>query len=261
MKKLDVVATESFLFENQKNVIPGLIFEKLYLFLSTYYHLADKQKFLHLIVQPEEKGELTVLYGINEEIAGFTRTYRQSMSAGKKLVTTYVASMFLNPAYTINPTVTNSGLTEAINYKLAHPQEELNYVVLANNPFTYEFIAQLTDSLYPKAGEQVPEQIISIISALKKHNGWVTTGQHPMVINSPLVPNRSELTDFQFSNNETSDFYLETNPDYMQGNSLLIFMPLHLANISYGLSHAYAKANVGSKNTQQRQLGRAQSLR
>lgn len=58
-----------------------------------------------------------------------------------------------------------------------------------------------------------------------------------MVVSSPLVPLRSQLSRINEESSELQEFYMSANPDYLQGNSLLIYMPLHLANIGYGLNH------------------------
>lgn len=237
MKKLDVIATKSFIVNNQLTHLSKQLINDLYEFLNKSYHLANTGEFQRIILQPEHDGELTVLYGMNDKIAGFSRIFRQSMAVGKKFVTTYIALVYLNPLYTVHPTTKNLGLSDAIKYKLTHPQEELVYVAFANNPQTYEFIYQLSDFIYPKPSQRVPDQILSVVNALKMQNGWISTNKHPMVINSLLVPIRSQSSDFNHQPSELNEFYLETNPDYMQGNTLLAYMPLHLANINYGLSH------------------------
>lgn len=237
MKKMDVSATESFLVDNQSTHLSEELISRLYEFLNKSYHLADQEEFQLLVMQPEKKGELTVLFGENNEIAGFSRTYSQSMKIGKKQVTTYICCIYINPMYKACPTIASAGLTQAIKYKLSHPHEELIYVAFANNPSTYEFIYQLSDFTYPKPSQRVPDQILTIINALKKQNGWISTNNHPMVINSPLVPLRSQTPTVHYQNSELSEFYIEANPDYMQGSSLLVYIPLHLANINYGLNH------------------------
>lgn len=199
--------------------------------------MRNQQDFEQIILRSEEDGELIVQYGLNQDLAGFSRIFRQEVAVEKKHVTTYSALIYLNPQYRACPTVANTGLSEAIKYKLAHPQEELIYVAFADNPLTYEFIYQLSDSIYPKPSQRVPDQIITVINALKKQNGWISTNNHPMVVNSILVPVRNQTMDLHENESELNEFYLSANPDYIQGNALLVYMPLHLANISYGLNH------------------------
>lgn len=236
MKKMDVRTSETFPIDKNLESIPNQLLNDLHQFISNSYHVADFNEFKLLIVQPEKNGELTVLFCENQEIAGFSRTYMQLMNLKKKHVMTNIALIYLNPDYKISPTIESAGLNKAVHYKLAHPQEEIIYVAIANNPATYEFLYQLCDSIYPKPSQRVPEQILKIINSLKDQNGWKTTTKHPMVINSLLVPLRSQTSNFNFQASELNDFYVESNPDYMQGNSLLVYMPLHLANINYGLS-------------------------
>lgn len=236
MKTQDVIAIDSYLIEKPKKLTIQVI-DNLYNFLAKSYHLANKDEFERLIVQPKVEGELTILYGINDEIAGFSRTYRQTVDLGRKQVTTYSAYIYLSPYIKVRPTVESVGLTLAIKEKLANPQEELIYLAFANNPQTYEFISQLSDSIYPKPYQIVPDQIITVINAFKKQYGWISTNNHPMIVNSPLVPLRSQSNISIDEGYELNEFYLATNPDYLQGNSLLVYMPLHLANINYGLSH------------------------
>lgn len=237
MTKLDVLSTESFIVDVPLTYLSEQLITKLFEFLSKSYHLTDKEEFQLLVIQPEKKGELTALFGQNNEIAGFSRTFSQSMAIGRKQVTTYISYIYLNPDYKSCPTIASAGLTQAIKYKLAHPQEEITYVAFANNPATYEFIYQLSDFTYPKPKQRVPDQILAIIDTLNKQNGWCSTTGHPMVINSQLAPLRSQSFDYGEQSSQLKEFYLQTNPDYMQGSSLLVYIPVHLANINYGLNY------------------------
>ncbi|WP_447531229.1 hypothetical protein, partial [Legionella pneumophila] len=237
MNRHDVKAIHSYVVDEEKKKISLKLINKLYRFLSKYYHLASQEEFIRFIIQPDLYGELTVLYGENKEIAGFSRNCRQSVDLGKKQVTCYIAYLYLNPEYQIHASIKSAGLTQAIKYKLANPHEELVYIAFANNPLTYEFIYQLSDLIYPKPLQRVPDQILTVLNALKKQNGWISTNNHPMVVNSPLVPLRSQLSRINEESSELKEFYMSANPDYLQGNSLLIYMPLHLANIGYGLNH------------------------
>ncbi|MCL9683793.1 hypothetical protein [Legionella maioricensis] len=237
MNKHRVTAINSYWIDKQQTNIPEQLIKKLYQFLTSYYHLPNQEKFNRLILRMEENGELIIHHGINQEIAGFCRTLRQSIIVGKKQVITYSALIYLNPQYHVCPTVGSAGLTEAIKYKLAHPQEELIYVAFADSPLTYEFLYNLSDSIYPKPLQRVPDQIITVINALKKQSGLISTCNHPMVVNSLMLPAKNKILPLQDEGNETNEFYVSANPDYLQGNSLLVYIPLHLANISYGLNH------------------------
>jgi hypothetical protein len=237
MNKLKITAIKSFQLDHQQTNIPEHLIQMLYNFLRPYYHLTNQKVFQQLILRPGEKGELIVHYGLNQDIAAFTRTFRQKVLIGRKQVIAYSAFIYLNPIYRSCPTVTGTGLTKAIEYKLANPHEELIYVAFADNPLTYEFFSQLSDSIYPKPTHRVPDQIITVINALKRQNGWISTNSHPMIVNSTLMPIKNQ--DFNLDEDESAlnEFYLSANPHYMQGNSLLVYIPLHLANIGYGLNH------------------------
>lgn len=236
MKKLDVIAIDSYTVSEEES-LPQELTHKLYKFTGKSYHLADQQEFERLIIQPEVDGKLTVLYGMNDDIAGFSRICKQHLTVGKKQVTVFYAYIYLNPDYKICSTVESAGIEHAIKEKLSHPQDELVYIAFANNPLTYEFVYQLSDSIYPKPFQKIPEQVINIISTFNHLNGWISSTRQPFVINSPLVPLRSQIIDFQDEENELNEFYMKSNPDYMQGHCILVYMPLHLANINYGLSY------------------------
>lgn len=263
MKKQDVIAIDSYVIDYQNN-IPQQLSTELYHFLAKSYHLADQDEFEQLIIRPDVNGELTVLYGINDEIAGFSRTCRQALTMGQKQITTYSAYIYLNPHFKTSATVESVGLSEAIKYKLTNPDEEIIYLAFANTPIAYEFIYQLSDTIYPKPNQNIPEKITQVIEAFTKQNGWISTGTHPMVINSPLVPLRSRSAELTDEKSELNGFYLSTNPDFLQGNSILVYMPLHLANISYGLNHQDSNHCYTQKqphNSQIRPAGGSSQLR
>lgn len=238
MNKKEVIAIESFSFSTSKPMIPESLTDALYDFLAQSYHLADKQEFIRLILQPENEGELIVLFGLQGDIAGLTRTIKQRLQIGNRQIMIFTALMYFNPLYTIHPTIAVMGLSQAMKYKLDHPQEESVYIALTNTPASYKLVSKLSDSIYPKPEQLLPIQILSLISTLKHTNGWISTSQHPMVINSPLVPIRGKTPQFYQESEALDEFYLKANPDYMQGNALLTYIPLSLANINYGLKIA-----------------------
>ncbi|KTD76293.1 hypothetical protein [Legionella waltersii] len=237
MKKQDVIAVISYLIGSNENKIPTPLTKQLLQFLSKSYHLTSNEEFTSLILRPSEEGELTVLMGQDNDIAGFSRTYKQATTVGKKIITCFTGHLYLNPNYHVPATVTCAGIKQAIQYKLDNPHEETIYIALANTPQAYEFLYELSDTLYPKPLQRVPDQILTILKAIKQTNGWIDTNNHPMIINSSLVPLRSQFKQDLEESNELTEFFLSTNPDYLQGNSLLVYLPLHLANISYGLNH------------------------
>lgn len=249
MRKLDVIVSESFQVDKDLKNIPNSVISTLYKFVAQHYHVTELDEFKHVIIQFNDSGELTILYGINGEVGGFTRTWRQSMIIGTKVVTAYLAYIFLNPDYNAAPTVENAGLTEAIRYKLDHPQEELFYIAFANNPMTYEFVASLSDVYYPRLGQKLPDQMLKIVNALKRENAWHCTNSNSLVVNSPLVPLRSQSNNFD--NFDLNEYFTEVNPEYIQGNALLTLIPLHLANIQFGLNYADPKQLCSSNFQQQ----------
>lgn len=236
MQKLEILGVHSYALNEHNQTIPQPLINKLYHFLNQFYHLNNLEEFQHFLIRPEEHAELTVLFGLNDEIAGFSRTQRRKVNLEKKQVIVYSALVYLNPNYTINANVANLGLTQAIKYKLSNPHEELIYVAFANDPRTYKFLYELSDTIFPKPAQRIPDQILTVINALKKQSGWISTNNHPWVVNSPLVPIKHQDQEEE-EQCRLNEFFLTANPDYMQGNSLLMYMPLHLANIGYGLDH------------------------
>ena len=258
MKKKEVISVDSYFIEEHTQV-PDQLISNLYHFIASSYHLANQDELQDLIIQPKEQGKLIIFYGTNQEIAGFTRTIKQIIDLGKKQVFIYTAYIYLNPHYSVPPNTENTGLTEAIKDKLANPQEEIIYLAFANNPLIYKFISDLCDSIYPKPSQRVPDQIVAVINAFKKQTGWISTGNHPMVVNSPLVSLRSQNTLFVDEGCELIDFYLSTNPDYLQGNSLLVYIPVHLANIGYGLNAPNSNERYKPKSGQSHEIHHGKS--
>lgn len=232
MKLKDLTRVDSHVIDGN---IPKSISHRLYCFLSGLYHITDPGDFDRFVMQPKVKGELAILYGNNNEIAGFTRTYKHYINQGEKQITTYSANMYLNPQYKMQATIKNTGLQQATRERLASPQKELAFIVFATNPLSYEFIYQLSDLIYPKPLQGIPETILETIESFKKQKGWRSSHHHPMVVNSPLVPLRSLSTEYLSENTELNEFYLSINPEYLRGNTLLAYIPLHLANINYGM--------------------------
>lgn len=236
MKKSEVLSIESYSFETVKDNVPDFLSQKLYQFLSKSYHVINQQEFENLIIKPESEGELSVFFGPHDEIAGFCRTIKQSIVIRQEELTVFITYIFLNPYFNIQPSIDTLALNQAIQYKLSNPGKKLIDLVFANHPTIYAFICKMHSTIYPKPNQKIPHHVFSVINQLKKENQWETIkkNHHPMIVNSPIIPVRGQ---YQMHNegeySEWIEYYLNTNPDYLQGNSLLVYLPIELASLNF----------------------------
>lgn len=231
MKKLDVLSQNSIPI-SERQELPKPMLNKLYRFLNTFYHVGSEEELRFIFkLQPQEQAEITVLYGMNDDLAGFTHTRKQHILWGGKKISTYLSFIYHHPDYKVLANISQMGLNKILSDTLQHPHDEVYYIAAANNPSTYEYLSQISDSIYPSPLAPVPERIAGIVHELKKQYGWVDYNNHPMVINSPLLPIRSRTPVYD-DENTLNDFFIATNPDYLQGQSLLVYLPLESLNMN-----------------------------
>lgn len=203
-------------------------------FTRQYYCIKNLAELNETILGLEKSGDLVVFYDRNDKVIGFTRICRQIITLKGKAITVYSGSNYHAPHVNTNLSCARFGLTKAMRYKLAHPNEEMVYFANANTPARYQFLATLSNTIYPKEGIRIPETILSLVVQLKQQNHWQSHPSHPMIISDQLMPLPYPSASTE-SNDSLARYYRTLNPDYRTGNALLVYLPLNLINISQGI--------------------------
>jgi hypothetical protein len=214
----------------------NLLINKLIQFTKQHYHIENTALFVDTIVRPEQTGDIIAFYSDTDELVGYTRIYQQKFTISNKPITIYSSNTYNNQTHNINPAAARLGLIQTMKYKLSHPEEDLVHFSIVSSPTKYQFLARLSNTIYPKPNTEVPNYILDLADVLKENNNWVSSSTHPMIIGGQLSKKHQPI----INNKETFDdpltkYYMSLNPNYASGNALLVCIPLNLKNIGYSI--------------------------
>ncbi len=222
--------------------VPASLMQRLTEFTQQHYEISNESTFIESILRPQQAGSVIIYYGETDEIVGYSRAYRQRFPIKGKLVNVYSAKTYHNRVQNLNFITARLGLTEAMKFKLCHPEEELVYISCIDTPYNYQFLAQLPNSIYPQSGVAIPKHVLELVKMMKEKNNWSSCPGHPMLINGQLKKRRNDPIPSQCAKDPLVDYYLSLNPAYANGSALLAYIPLNLGNIAYALRQLITQA-------------------
>lgn len=246
--------TEIVEIEGHLSSIPHRMIEALELYARHYYVVNQLSDFKTTILGLGQPGSLAVFYDKADKIIGFTRICQQVLVINDRPVIVNVGGTYHNPDIDLSFIAARFCLAKAMRYKLESPEKDMVYFSIVSTPTRYQFLSKLSDTIYPKEGIKTPGTILAIVDSLKKSLHWPIDTEHPM-----LVKGQMPLLSIPDNNcNETNpshSYYLALNPEYYAGNSLLVYIPLGLENISLGIKRVLMKMQTNREHwkTHQRQ--------
>ncbi|MFC3908936.1 hypothetical protein ACFORL_07585 [Legionella dresdenensis] len=200
-------------------------------FVRQHYFIQDQQAYQEQILGIGQEGDLALYYDCHGQLLGFTRFNRQRLYVNNRWATIYTGGTYHDKHCNLGNANAKFGLAHAVKQRLSNPSEDIFYFAHAYSPERYQFLCSLSDTVYPYPDETVPETVLNLVEQVKTANNWLSNPNHPMVITSPmpLIP----LDDTKaMSNNTLTDYYYSVNPDYQNGDLLLVYLELELSTIS-----------------------------
>lgn len=211
------------------------LLHRLIQFTEQHYYIENTKAFIDSVLRPQQTGEIIVFYGDSDELVGYTRIYQQQQLNSKgKLITMYFSNTYNNQTHDTRFAAAKLALTQTMKYKLSHPKEELVHFSFVSTPSKYQFLARLSNTIYPSLGNEVPQSILSLVNELKDTNNWSSCANHPMLISGQLRKKNQPVSE-TIARDLLSNYYLSLNPDYTLGRALLVCIPLNLSNIGYSI--------------------------
>lgn len=235
-----VFHTEIIEIDTHQPFLSNGLINTLEQFIRQYYRLDNLAYFNEHVLGIGKTGNLAIFYDYNHNIIGFTRIFHQLIYLKGKTISVYSGNTYYDQKIDPSFIAAKFGLIKAMKDKLAHPEEEMVYFANANTPARYQFLANLSNTIYPKKGIRIPEMVLNLVGEFKKQNHWPSLSFHPMLIGNPMPLLNFPEEDVE-RNNPLINYYLTLNPDYRAGNSLLVYIPLNLANISQGIKQVLSQ--------------------
>ncbi len=177
-------------------------------------------------------GRFVLCYGEHDEFAGFSYTAIDHMEHQGRTYAVMNAGVFFRPGYHGGSITGFFGLRQALRFKLRHPLTQLAYVTRCSTPAVYRLLATVP-RIYPNRNHQTPADVEALARAACAQRKYVPVGTNPWVVRSAAVPrDASRLRSLE--HDPDVRFYNELAPGYAEGTSLVVWLPLDVANIAGG---------------------------
>jgi hypothetical protein len=179
---------------------------------------------------------LALFYGPRDELAGFSHCGLDRVRYADRTHGVFRAGTYFSPGYHGGASSVLFGLRETLRIKLREPRTPLAYLTRGASPAVYRLLSATFPCLYPSRTHQTPEDIDALVRLVGARWGYVAVGESPWVVRSVATPlDAARLR--RLDHDPDVRFYEQVNPRFAEGDSLLIWMPLDVANIAGAFFH------------------------
>jgi hypothetical protein len=183
---------------------------------------------------------IALFYGPVDELAGYSYVATEQIDHANRTYAVQRAGVFWRLGYGGGLSSMAFGLTNGLRYKFRHPRIPLAYLTRSTTPAVYRLLASLMPRVYPSPKLQTPDHVLALLPLLSARRGYVPVGGNPWVVRedtSLCEPSRLRRLD----DDPYARFYTQLNPRFADGESVLTWVPLDLANIASGLFNVMRK--------------------
>jgi hypothetical protein len=174
-----------------------------------------------------------LFYGASGELAGYSYAGIERIDHEGRTHAVFSAGGFFRPGYHGGLASILFGLRQAARAKLRHPRTPLAYLTRCATPATYRLLASTMPRIYPSRRYRTPADIEALVRALNARRRYGAVGADPWIVRTTIwLHDPSRLR--RLEHDPDVRFYTELNPRFAEGEALLAWTPLDLANIAGG---------------------------
>ncbi|KAA1249529.1 hypothetical protein F0Q45_14630 [Mycobacterium simiae] len=210
--------------------LSALVDEFYYIYRETT-HGCTRDEFASVVFGAGD-ARFVLFYGEGNEFAGFCYTAFEDIEYQARSYALIHAGVFFRRGYHGGTRSGFFGLRQALRFKLLHPRTPLAYLTRCSSPAVYRLLATVP-RIYPGRRHQTPIHVAALARAASAQRNYVPVGNNPWVVWSAAVPcDASPLR--RLEDDPDVRFYCELAGGYAEGESLLVWLPLDLSNITGG---------------------------
>ncbi len=176
---------------------------------------------------------LQLFYGARDELAGFLYAGVERMEYAGRMHAVFCAGVFIRLGYRGGRLGALFGLRQALRFKVHEPRTSLAYLTRSSSPAVYRLLASTMPRVYPSRRYKTPTDVEALVRAFSVRRQYVPVGEDAWLVRSGATPlDASRLR--RLEHNPEARFYVEHNPRFAEGESLLVWIPLDAANLVGG---------------------------
>jgi hypothetical protein len=194
----------------------------------------SREEFEAKVFGPEEF-RMALCYGPRGEFAGGVCARIERFEHRGRPHAVFCASVYFRLGYRGGAASARFGLREALRFKLRQPRTSLAYLTRSSSPAAYRLLASRMPRIYPSRKRATPAEVEALMLAhAARRPQYVPVGEDHWVVRSAATPcNASRLR--KLERDPDVRFYLQRNPRFADGEALLVWLPLDVANVAGGL--------------------------
>lgn len=179
---------------------------------------------------------LALFYGARGELAGCAFAAIDRIEHAGRTHAVLGGGGFFRSHYRGGPSASLFFLGQGIRARLREPHVPLAYLTRASTPAAYRRLAVTMPTIYPSRRRQTPVNVETLVRALSPRRHYVQVSENPWVVRSAAPHDPSRLQ--RLEHDPDVRFYLDLNPRFAQGESLLVWVRADMADLASGFARA-----------------------
>ncbi len=234
----EIIATSETVDPNRlgKEEKDRLVHELFYAVQCRIFQGTDEKSFAGYIFHPHAvRTRIKIFRNDQKEPVGYFSIHLfeiRSIDSGIRAIFRAEAGLLL--PYRRKHSTLSLAFAEFLRYKCRHPNRKAYFLGTLVHPSSYHLVFRHFYEMYPTCRCETPPQILDLMRDIAKHFGI-----EPVCRDNPLivrvgwgVRNGRESLDFWSHSDEPDvQFFLKTNPRYLEGEGLLTLIPLSWKNL------------------------------
>lgn len=212
------------------------LIETLYQVLCRVFRGYTKDYFVQHILHRAGETTVTVLYGENDEVAGFIAYGVEQHLIKGRTHAIFDGGVVVDLDYRGGgKELAMTAFQFALRYKLQHPTHELGAFLKVTTPALYRLLAA-SGPVFPHPEQTTPPAVKSLIEILAKRRGYERDEENPWLLPAPKKVDF--LRDKCFTKRKEcpyESFFLSHAPHFLDGDIMLVYMPLDFASMTQSL--------------------------
>jgi hypothetical protein len=216
----------------------AVLVDRLYSIFLEFFGDLDREAFARAYFH-DDKTRLALCYGADGDLVGFSAASIGRIELGGRHHAVFSAPVLIRLGYRAGSEVALFGLTEALAFKLRHPWTPLAYVSATATPASYLLFARTVRRFYPSRNCETPASIPALVELVRQQRGLEQVTEGGWVVRSgrPIGAQRLRANDALSADPDVA-FFERLSPRWLDGEALLVWIPLDVDNIATGIVRA-----------------------
>jgi hypothetical protein len=213
----------------------GALLDRLYAVYSDTLHGYSLEEFDHLVFGADDV-RLALFYGAGDELAGFSFASIERIEHAGRAHAVMGGGGFFRARYRGGAMASLFMLGQGLRVRVREPYTPLAYLTRATTPAAYRRLALTMPRIYPSRRHQAPADVEAMVRALSLRRQYVPVSESPWVVRSAAPHDPARL--LRLDHDLDVQFYLELNPGFAEGNSVLVWTCAEAADLASGFARA-----------------------